>query len=62
MCSVISRGKRSFVAASTLPAVHETGRATAVAPKLERNFDVYLYYPHLKVYFFPNARYSERWG
>jgi predicted aspartyl protease len=27
-----------------------------------RNFDVYLDYPNLKVYFVPNERYHERWG
>jgi hypothetical protein len=27
-----------------------------------RNFDVYLDYPHLRIYLAPNARYRERWG
>jgi hypothetical protein len=27
-----------------------------------RNFDVYLDYPHLKIYFVPNDRYRQRWG
>jgi len=27
-----------------------------------RNFDVYLDYPHLMIYFLPNERYRERWG
>ncbi|HTU81985.1 MAG TPA: aspartyl protease family protein [Candidatus Acidoferrales bacterium] len=33
-----------------------------VGQDLLRNFDVYLDYPHAKIYFVPNQRFRQRWG
>lgn len=51
-----------FTVTHNAPAFESEDFDGLIGQDVLRNFDVYLDYPHLKIYLVPNDRYLQRWG